>query len=157
MIMDKKTITEIKKHCVENGYCEKARTQICAFLVGAGLKGTQDVLKFKIGAKTFDDFVKWYNTETEDLVLERGRFVLIDKYAEVPALIIETFDDACLVISNTGLFCCVENEMIVGYADVDDITNVLESLINFNLYWDCNKQKLVPYWHVKHSTNEDGC
>lgn len=151
-----KTIKDVKKHCVDNGYSEKARTQICAFLVGAGLKETQDVLKFKIGAKTFDDFVKWYNTETEELILERGRFVLIDKYAEVPALIIETFDDACLVMSDTGLFC-VENEMIVGYADVDDITHVLEGLITFNLYWDCDKQKLLPSWHVKHSTNEDGC
>lgn len=157
MIMDKKTIKEIKKHCVENGYCEKARTQICAFLVGAGLKETKDVLKFKIGAKTFDDFVKWYNTETEELILERGRFVLIDKYAEVPALIIETFDDACLVISNTGLFCCVEKEQIVGYADVDEIAHVLDSLSNFNLYWDCKNKKLLPSWHVKDFMNEDGC
>lgn len=157
MIMDKKNIKEIKKHCVENGYCEKARTQICAFLVGAGLKETQDVLKFKIGAKTFDDFVKWYNAETEELVLERGRFVLIDSGAEVfPALILDAFDDACLTMSDTGLFC-VCNEMIVGYADVDDITHVLESLINFNLYWDCDKQKLLPYWHVKRSINEDDC
>lgn len=153
---NKKTIQEVKKHCVDNGYSEKARTQICAFLVGAGLKSTKDVLKFKIGQKTFDDFVKWYNAETEELVLERGRFVLIDKYAEVPALIIETFDDACLVMTDTGLFC-VEKDMIIGYADVDDMSHVLESLINFNLYWDCNKQKLLPYWHVKHSTNEGGC
>lgn len=154
---NKKTIQDVKKHCVDNGYSEKARTQICAFLVGAGLKGTQDVLKFKIGVKTFDDFVKWYNTETEDLFLERGRFVLIDNYAEVyPALILEAFDDACLTMSDTGLFC-VEKEMIIGYADADDIAHVLESLINFNLYWDCDKQKLLPYWHVKDSTNEDGC
>ena len=154
---NKKTIQDVKKHCVDNGYSEKARTQICAFLVGAGLKGTQDVLKFKIGVKTFDDFVKWYNTETEDLVLERGRFVLIDNYAEVyPALILEDFKDACLIMSDTGLFC-VEKEMIVGYADVDDIAHVLESLINFNLYWDCDKQKLLPYWHVKNTTDEDAC
>ena len=153
---NKKTIQEVKKHCVDNGYSEKARTQICAFLVGAGLKGTQDVLKFKIGEKTFEDFVKWYNAETEELVLERGRFVLIDKYAEVPALIIEVFEDACLIVSYTGLFC-VEKEQIIGYADVDDISHVLEGLINFNLYWDCDKQKLLPSWHVKNTTDEDAC
>ena len=153
----KKTIQEVKKHCVDNGYSEKARTQICAFLVGAGLKGTQDVLKFKIGIKNFEDFVKWYKSETEDLVLERGRFVLIDNCAEVyPALILEAFGDACLTMSDTGIFC-VENEQIIGYADVDDITHVLESLINFNLYWDCNKQKLLPYWYVENTTDEDAC
>ena len=154
---NKKTIQEVKKHCVDNGYSEKARTQICAFLVGAGLKGTQDVLKFKIGIKTFEDFVKWYNTEAEELVLERGRFVLIDKYAEVPVLIIEVFEDACLIVSGTGLFCCVEKEQIIGYADVDDISHVLEGLINFNLYWDCDKQKLLPSWHVKNTTDEGAC
>lgn len=153
---NKKTIQDVKKHCVDNGYSEKARTQICAFLVGAELKGTQDVLKFKIGEKTFEDFVKWYNAETEELVLERGRFVLIDKYAEVPALIIEVFEDACLIVSGTGLFC-VEKEMIIGYADADDIAHVLGSLINCNLYWDCDKQKLLPYWHVKNTTDEDAC
>jgi hypothetical protein len=144
-----KTLTEVKNHCIEVGYNHNARTQICAFLVGAGLKSTQDVLKFKIGAKTFEDFVKWYNAETEELVLERGRFVLIDNDAEVyPALILEAFEDSCLTMSDTGLFC-VANEMIVGYADVDDIAHVLESLLDFNLYWDCDKKKLLPFWHCK--------
>lgn len=101
---NKRTIQEVTQHCIDNGYNSNARTKICAFLVGAGLKGTQDVLKFKIGEKTFEDFVNWYNTEAEDLVLERGRFVLLDKYAEVPALIIEVFEDACLIVSDTGLF-----------------------------------------------------
>lgn len=155
--MIKKNLNVVKQHCIATGYTHKTLHQICAFLVGAGLKGTQDVLKFKIGTKTFDDFVKWYNTETEELVLERGRFVLIDKYDEVPALILEVFEDACLIVSYTGLFCCVEKEQIIGYADVDDITHVLEGLINFNLYWDCDKQKLLPSWHVKHSTDEGCC
>lgn len=154
---NKKTIQDVKKHCVDNGYSEKARTQICAFLVGAGLKGTQDVLKFKIGAKTFEDFVKWYNSKTDELILERGRFVLIDYYAEVyPALILEEFEDACLVLSDTGLFC-IEKEMILGYASVDDISHVLESLIDSNLYWDCDKQKLLPCWHVKKTIDEVDC
>lgn len=154
---NKKTIQDVKKHCIASGYGRKSVTQICAFLVGAGLKSTQDVLKFRIGEKTFEDFVKWYNAETEEIVLERGRFVLIDNGAEVyPALILEAFDDACLTMSDTGLFC-VGNDLIIGYADVDNIAHVLESLINFNLYWDCNKQELLPYWHVKDSTNEDGC
>lgn len=152
----KKTLDEVKKHCVAYGYTTKARTQICAFLVGAGLKGTQESLRFKIGDRNFEEFVNWYNSTEEELVLERGRFVLIDNGVEkYPALILEAFDDACTTVSDTGLFC-VTNDMIVGYADVEDMARLLESFIEFNLCWDNRKQQLLPYWHVTEE-NEDIC
>ena len=69
--MEKKTLEEIKKHVLENGYKENEMFKICGWLVAKGIKDSKTRICYKAGQGTFDDFVAWFegkkNIEVEGL------------------------------------------------------------------------------------------
>lgn len=51
----------IKEHIKNVGHCDSAILKICGWLVGKGLKASDEVFKFKKGDGTFDEFLYWAN------------------------------------------------------------------------------------------------
>lgn len=60
-----KTKEQIKKYLLKNGHSPKAMDKICGFLVGAGIKDSDEPVKFAKGTGTFDDFMDWYNCDED--------------------------------------------------------------------------------------------
>lgn len=61
-----KTIEEVKSHIRNVGYSDGARERICGYLVAKGLKDIKEKLSFKLGVRTFEDFVLWFDSEKEE-------------------------------------------------------------------------------------------
>jgi hypothetical protein len=66
-----KTKEEIINHVHNVGYGKKAMKEICAFMVGAGLKEKAEVIQFKIGEGSFNDFYEWYKTKSWRKVIHK--------------------------------------------------------------------------------------
>ena len=66
-----KTKEEIINHVHYVGYGKKAMKEICAFMVGAGLKEKAEVIQFKIGEGSFNDFYEWYETKSWSEVFDK--------------------------------------------------------------------------------------
>lgn len=69
--MEKKTLKEIKAHCLKNGYATNEMFKICGWLVAKGIKDNKEPIPYKNGERTFDDFIAWFegkkNIEVEGL------------------------------------------------------------------------------------------
>lgn len=65
-----RTKEEIINHVHYVGYGKKAMKEICAFMVGAGLKEKAEVIQFKIGEGSFNDFYEWYETKSWSEVVD---------------------------------------------------------------------------------------
>ena len=70
-----KTLEEVKKHCFKNGYSKEAMFKICGWLVAKGLKEAKEVVRYKVGNLTFEDFLEWFEffaiiTEMKPLFVE---------------------------------------------------------------------------------------
>ena len=50
-------------HLITNGYKGCEMDKICGFLIGAGLKEPDYIMKIQYGEGTFDEFYAWYNDE----------------------------------------------------------------------------------------------
>lgn len=72
-----KTKEQILKHLVEVGYTDKAIAQICAYLIGAGVKKRAEVLKIRKGYAVFDDFLEW----NKDIRFRKGDCVYLHSYS----------------------------------------------------------------------------
>lgn len=55
-----KTREEVLLHLSLNGYTNDAIGRICGFLVARELKTLNEVIKYKKGDKSFEDFYRWY-------------------------------------------------------------------------------------------------
>lgn len=58
--MKQKTMSEIRRHCLCNGYSEYAMCKICGFLIAKGLKSNEEKISYKKGNHKFEDFIKWF-------------------------------------------------------------------------------------------------
>ena len=71
-----KTLEEVKKHCFKNGYSKEAMFKICGWLVAKGLKEAKEVVRYKVGNLTFEDFLEWFENDDYDFEeMERGECV----------------------------------------------------------------------------------
>lgn len=76
-----RTKEELVKHAVERGYTDKAIAKISGFLIGVGLKDESELLLWKKGNGTWEEFHAWYNgRDTEKSILET---LLEDVYANL--------------------------------------------------------------------------
>jgi hypothetical protein len=64
-----RTKEEIINHVHYVGYGKKAMKEICAFMVGAGLKEKAEVIQFKIGEGSFNDFYEWFLLDSERKII----------------------------------------------------------------------------------------
>lgn len=58
--MKQKTMSEIRRHCLCNGYSEYEMGKICGFLIAKGLKSNEEKISYKKGNHKFEDFIKWF-------------------------------------------------------------------------------------------------
>lgn len=58
-----KTREKIIDHIKNVGYGKKAMREICAFLIGKGIKSKDEKFIFKVGEKSFDEFYDWFISE----------------------------------------------------------------------------------------------
>lgn len=58
--MKQKTMSEIRRHCLCNGYSEYEMGKICGFLIAKGLKSNEERISYKKGYHKFEDFIKWF-------------------------------------------------------------------------------------------------
>lgn len=58
--MKQKTMSEIRRHCLCNGYSEYEMGKICGFLIAKGLKANEEKISYKKGSHKFEDFIKWF-------------------------------------------------------------------------------------------------
>lgn len=58
--MKQKTMSEIRRHCLCNGYSEYEMGKICGFLIAKGLKSNEERISYKKGNNKFEDFIKWF-------------------------------------------------------------------------------------------------
>lgn len=58
-----KTKDEILDHLLKNGYSEQAMAKIAGFMIGKGLKTNDEIVLYKKGYLTFDDFWHWLVSE----------------------------------------------------------------------------------------------
>jgi hypothetical protein len=58
--MKQKTMSEIRRHCLCNGYSEYEMGKICGFLIAKGLKSNEEKISYKQGNHKFEDFIKWF-------------------------------------------------------------------------------------------------
>lgn len=58
--MKQKTMSEIRRHCLCNGYSEYEMGKICGFLIANGLKSNEEKISYKKGNHKFEDFIKWF-------------------------------------------------------------------------------------------------
>lgn len=54
---------EVLRHLVNNGYSNNAITKITGFLIGKGLKEPNELITFKKGEKTWDEFIVWFENK----------------------------------------------------------------------------------------------
>lgn len=55
-----KTKKDVFAHLQENGYSNSAITKITGFLIGNGMKQDKEVIRYKRGAGSWEDFYNWY-------------------------------------------------------------------------------------------------
>lgn len=58
--MKQKTMSEIRRHCLCNGYSEYEMGKICGFLIAKGLKSNEEKISYRKGNHKFEDFIKWF-------------------------------------------------------------------------------------------------
>lgn len=61
-----KTKEQVISYVLRNGHTNEAISKITGFLIGAGLKGENEQIKFKIGGNEWASFIKWFNGNKED-------------------------------------------------------------------------------------------
>ncbi len=61
-----KTKDEVFTHLFENGYSEQAIDKILGFMIGKDLKGVDEMVKYKKGTLSFDDFWNWFHDIKKD-------------------------------------------------------------------------------------------
>lgn len=61
-----KTKDEVFTHLFENGYSEQAIDKIVGFMIGKDLKGVDEMVKYKKGTLSFDDFWNWFHDIKKD-------------------------------------------------------------------------------------------
>lgn len=83
-----KTLNEVKKHCLKNGYEKSAMFKICGWLVAKGIKTAKELIRYKVGDGTFSDFVEWFESEEEyDFEeMERGECIHVEDCVDVMIL-----------------------------------------------------------------------
>lgn len=62
-----KTKNQVVEHLKAVGYSRLAINKIMGFLIGNGQKEIYEVMEFLPGEGTFDDFINWYQSETEEV------------------------------------------------------------------------------------------
>ena len=62
-----KTREEVIEYVNKVGHTKEAILKIAGFLIGHNLKEVDEVLKWKIGEGTFDEFYDWFTSEPEAL------------------------------------------------------------------------------------------
>ena len=61
-----RTLEEVKKHVYEIGYTNEAQLRIDGFLIGVGVKGEYEIIRFKNGVNEFSTFLPWFNDSPGD-------------------------------------------------------------------------------------------
>lgn len=61
-----RTLEEVKKHVCEIGYTNEAQLRIAGFLIGVGVKGEYEIIRFKNGVNEFSTFLHWFNDSPSD-------------------------------------------------------------------------------------------
>lgn len=61
-----KTKDEVLSHLLENGYNEQEIEKIMGFMIGKDLKGFDEIVKYKKGTLSFDDFWNWFHDIKKD-------------------------------------------------------------------------------------------
>lgn len=73
----------IKEHLLNVGHSESAILKICGWLVGKGLKSSDEAFKFKKGDGTFDEFLYWING---GIKIKKGDVITVKNGVTVLAL-----------------------------------------------------------------------
>lgn len=58
-----KTKEEVFAHLKSVGYLQSEISKIMGFLIGNGTKSAKELVHYRRGNRTFDDFLSWYQTE----------------------------------------------------------------------------------------------
>lgn len=69
-----RTLEEVKKHVYELGYTNEAQLRIAGFLVGVGVKGEYEIIRFKNGVNEFSTFLHWFNDSPSDYFRRKDVF-----------------------------------------------------------------------------------
>ena len=69
-----RTLEEVKKHVYEMGYTNEAQLRIAGFLVGVGVKGEYEIIRFKNGVNEFSTFLHWFNDSPSDYFRRKDVF-----------------------------------------------------------------------------------
>lgn len=71
-----KNKNEVLEYLEKNGHNERAIEKITGFMIGNNLKKNNEVIRFRIGNGTWDDFYDWYRGEIKrDPVVELFDFM----------------------------------------------------------------------------------
>lgn len=110
-----RTLEEVKKHVYEIGYTNEAQLRIAGFLIGVGVKGEYEIIRFKNGVNEFSTFLHWFNDSPSDYF--RRKDVFEDEFKnEKPKLKAKayqdgkwfdvTFDEICGQLKNFNPVVC---------------------------------------------------
>lgn len=87
-----RTLEEVKKHVYEMGYTNEAQLRIAGFLIGVGVKGEYEIIRFKNGVNEFSTFLHWFNDSPSDYF--RRKDVFEDEFKnEKPKLKAKAYQD----------------------------------------------------------------
>ena len=130
-----KTLEEIKKHLLRNGYTSKDKYRICGWLVAKGIKDTNETIVFREGTRNMEDFIRWFEGNEEDeksFTCKKGDFVSVQRGIYGIALadskdgLVLLLDENCVLIyainEDTRLCTEEEKERILGYLKRQGIT-----------------------------------
>lgn len=70
-----KTKEEIIEHLQKVGYTAHTISKITGWMIGAGLKEPNEIIKYKKGLNEFDSFWAWLNDESDDELTEEEELV----------------------------------------------------------------------------------
>lgn len=131
---------QILEHLLEVGYTDKAIVQICAYLIGAGVKKRAEVLKIRKGDADFDDFLVW----NKGLIFKKGDCITF--HWKITYYCIEDCFDDCFVkiCSNRGLPSLFRIKDNTRLATPEERTQCDVELARNGLYFDKETLTVKP-------------
>jgi hypothetical protein len=95
-----KTLNEVKSHVDVVGYNQFAINKIEGFLLGSGLLGGDFEMEYMIGDHDFDDFIKWFNSDSSKIQsfdddFAKGDFVHLSNGVNI-LLLSDIEEDSCV-------------------------------------------------------------
>lgn len=164
--MEVKSLEEVRKHCVSNGYETAECGRISGYLVAKGVKSVEEVIKFRIGTRTLQDFIDWFEgtKKFDPTEIVCGDCVHLASGRNYQ--VINVANDDLVVIDGDGCVKVINSNIVERYCTKEEASEVFDLLKANRLAYCYNCEALEPFHSVfepieakvsalVHSCNED--